>query len=397
MAKEVKFKVDRPKKSELRRMARIIMNALIVPSEHQKHLETLFQMLGVQNLRAVRAGSEIVGGLGITPMGHFFGGRSVKCAGITLVGVSPEWRGRGVASTLMNETVKEIHSLGYAISSLYASTQELYRKSGYERALVRYVYKLGTRDIDVRDRECEMVRVRRGVMKPFKDAYRKRALHSNGNLDRHPSLWKWRHYPKGHTSFRYLVKRRGRVEGYVVYILRQREMSILITDVCALTDAAARRILTFFADHSTMVRKMAWAGGPNDELLEVLGEQKVEIPTDRAAGWQAMMRVVSVPLALRARGYPAGVEAEIHFRVSDDLLRQNCGDFVLKVAGGRATVKRGGKGSVRLDIRALARLYTGRYSPWELALAGRLEAGEKDMEKLAPVFAGPMPWLPDEF
>jgi predicted acetyltransferase len=397
MAVKLRFTVDRPKKGEVKRMAQIITNALIVPPEHQKHLEALFQLLGVENLRAVRAGSEIVGGLGITPMGHFFGGRSVKCAGITLVGVAPQWRGRGAASTLMAETVMEIRSLGYAISSLYASTQELYRKSGYERALVRYVYRLETRDIDVCDRECEMVRVRRGVMKPFKDAYLRRALHANGNLDRHPSLWEWRHNPRTGKAHRYLVKRKGKVEGYVVYLQREKEMSIWITDICALSSAAARRILTFFADHSTMVKKIAWAGGPNDGLLEALGEQKIEIPSNRAAGWQAMMRVVSVPHALRARGYPPGLEAEVHFRVTDDLLRRNDGDFVLKVSGGRGTVRKGGKGRVRLDVRALAQLYAGRYSPRELALGGKLDASEKDMESLAPVFAGPMPWLPDEF
>jgi predicted acetyltransferase len=394
MAGRMEFTIERPKKNEIERTAQIVMDALVVSQEFQKHLVTLFEEIGTPNLRVVRAGSQIVGGLGIIPMGHYLGGRRVSCAGITLVGVLPDWRGRGAATALMAETVRELHGQDYPLSSLFAASESLYRKSGYERALFKYVYEMETRNIGVRDRECEMVPAKRGATKQFRDAYRRRALYTSGNLDRHETLWQMRHNPRGRKAHRYLVKLGGKVEGYVVYVQERdkTEASIRLTDVCFLSAAAGRRILTFLADHATMVKKIHWAGGPNDLLLELLGENSFRI----IHYFPCMLRVVSVPLALRARGYPA-IEAEVHLRVSDDLLRQNNGDFVLKVSDGRGTVKKGGKGSIRLDVRALAQLYTGRYSPRELALLGRIEAQEKELDALAPVFAGPAPWLPDDF
>jgi predicted acetyltransferase len=303
-------------------------------------------------------------------------------------------RGRGAATALMAETVRELHAQKYPISSLFAASESLYRKSGYDRALFKYVYETEARNIGVCDRECEMVPAKRGATKQFRDIYREMALSTSGNLDRHETLWQWRHNPKGRVVHRYLVKRGGKVEGYVVYQQdrEKHEASIWVKDMRILSAAAGRRILTFFADHATMVKKIRWAGGPNDPLLELLGENRFRI----LHYFPCMLRVVSVPLALRARGYPA-VEAEVHLSVTDDLIRQNDGDFVLKVSGGRGTVRKGGKGAVRLDIKALAQLYTGRYSPRELALLGKIEAGEKELDALAPVFAGPAPWLPDDF
>ena len=139
--------------------------------------------------------------------------------------------------------------------------------------------------------------------------------------------------------------------------------------------------------------KFTWNGGPNDPLLELLPENAARILHSEPL----MLRIVSVPLALRARGYPAGLEARVDFRISDGLIAQNDGDFTVKVSGGKATVRRGGTGSVRLDIRSLAQLFTGKCSPRELALLGRIEAGEKELDALAPVFAGPAPGLPDDF
>lgn len=395
MASKSKFTVDRPKKSEIKRLAQVVMDALVVSQEFQKHLVTLFEEIGAPNLRVVRTGSEIAGGLAIIPMGHYFGGRRVSCAGISLVGVAPQWRSRGAATTLMAETVRELYGRNYPLSSLFAASESLYRKSGYDRALFKYIYELETRDIGVHDRECRMVPARHGATKQFRDAYRKRALYAGGNLDRHETLWQMRHNPRVRTAHRYLVRRGGKVEGYVVYVQERdkAEASIHLTDVCFLSAAAGRRILTFFADHATMVKKIRWAGGPNDALLELLGENRFRI----LHYFPCMLRVVSVPLALQARDYPVGIEAEVHLKVTDDLLGQNDGNFVLNVSKGRAKVRKGGKGSIRLDVRALAQLYTGRYSPRELALLGRIEADEKELDSLAPVFAGPAPWLPDDF
>jgi predicted acetyltransferase len=52
---------------------------------------------------------------------------------------------------------------------------------------------------------------------------------------------------------------------------------------------------------------------------------------------------------------------------------------------------------VRLSVGALAALYSGFATPWQLAVAGRLDADDAARAVLADIFAGPAPGLADFF
>jgi predicted acetyltransferase len=113
-----------------------------------------------------------------------------------------------------------------------------------------------------------------------------------------------------------------------------------------------------------------------------------------------MLRVVHVAKALAARGYPDGVEGELHLEVRDDVLPANQGRYMVRVAGGRGEVTPGGRGELKLDVRGLAALYAGYLAPAALRAIGFLEvegAGEAVLATAARVFAGPEPWMPDFF
>ena len=112
---------------------------------------------------------------------------------------------------------------------------------------------------------------------------------------------------------------------------------------------------------------------------------------------QWMVRLLDVPAALRARGYPRGLEAELHLEVKDDVLPENDGRLVLRVADGVGAVSAGGEGRLALDVRGLAALYTGHLSPDQLAATGLLSGTAEDRAAASPVFAGPAPWMPDFF
>jgi predicted acetyltransferase len=87
-----------------------------------------------------------------------------------------------------------------------------------------------------------------------------------------------------------------------------------------------------------------------------------------------LLRVVDVAKALEKRGYPSGVQAELHLEVQDDLIAENNGRFILSVSHGQGEVTRGGTGELKLHIRELAPLYTSLFTPYQLQLTGRLEA-----------------------
>ena len=110
-----------------------------------------------------------------------------------------------------------------------------------------------------------------------------------------------------------------------------------------------------------------------------------------------LLRLVDVPAALEARGYPPGLHAELHLDVSDDVLPQNNERFTVEVEGERASVRQGGRGELRIDVRGLAPLYTGHLSPGELKSTGYLDGPDQAIATAAALFAGPSPWMPDDF
>jgi predicted acetyltransferase len=161
----------------------------------------------------------------------------------------------------------------------------------------------------------------------------------------------------------------------------------------ALTPAAGRRLLDFLGEHRSVGRDVVWHGGPSEALLLLLREQTYQVK--HSFHW--MIRLLDVPAALTARGYPEGVSGALHLDVADDFFPENQGRFVLEVDAGGARVRQGGEGRVRLDVRALTSLYSGMYSPAALRAVGRLESDEASARLATALFAGPPPAMPDMF
>jgi predicted acetyltransferase len=78
-------------------------------------------------------------------------------------------------------------------------------------------------------------------------------------------------------------------------------------------------------------------------------------------------------------------------------VKSNARRIVLEVAKGRASVRRGGRGDVRLDVASLAPLYTGYLSAEALASVGRVSGAPDRLALASAVFAGPAPWMADGF
>jgi predicted acetyltransferase len=166
-----------------------------------------------------------------------------------------------------------------------------------------------------------------------------------------------------------------------------------LADLASSTGAAARRLLAFLADHGSQARDINWYGGVDDPFLALLPERGHEISLFEP--W--MLRIVDVQRALSERGWPRHVDLRLELDLRDELIPANCGRFVVDIAGGVAEVRRGGRGGLVLDSRALAALYTSHATPQQLAHAGRLVAGDSALTRAAVAFAGPPPSLPDFF
>lgn len=170
-------------------------------------------------------------------------------------------------------------------------------------------------------------------------------------------------------------------------------MELQVSDLGATTGRAARRLLTFLGDHRSLAGDAFWYGSPADPILSLLRDARIQVR--RQFPW--MTRIVDVPAALTARGWPKGMSGELHLEVQDDVVRENDGRFVLSVRDGEARVAPGGEGRLRIDVRGLAALFTGYLSPQALTLTGQIEGAEEDLSLAAALFAGPMPTMVDFF
>ena len=347
----------------------------------------------IENVRIAKRGGKAIGGMTLVPMGQWFGGRSVPMTGISSVGIEPAERASGGGTEFMAQVLTELHNSGVALSSLYPATQTVYRRCGYELAGDHIRYVLETDDANVRDRglKVELTTDRDAIAA----LYNARALRTAGVLDRPERMWQRVFEPWNREADAYLVTGDDGPEGYVVYNRTPGEAvrGKMWADVCALTPAAVRRIISFIADHRSFVETFNWNGAPADPFTFHLSEPRRKVQLS----WPWMLRIIDVASALTARGYPAGVDAEVHLRVADDLIASNDGDFVLKVSGGKAEVTSGGEGRLRVDIRGLAPLYSGYTSAHELLAIGYIDGSEDDLAAASAVFAGPAPWLADFF
>lgn len=364
------------------------------PSSWQTYSQ---HIVGLDNFRIIRSSGQIIGGLAMLDMGQWYGGEPVPMAGISVVGIAPEHRGTGAVFELLKFTLKELHAKGVPLSTLYAATQRPYRKVGYEQAGIYCSWELLTNSIQLSDRTLPMQPVMPVNQEAFYDLYAQKAKVTNGHLERNQSIWKRIVEPRETEDifYAYLIGAETQPEGYIIFTQKREENSnlIYIRDWAVLTAAAARRFWTFLGDHRSMVKKVRWRSSTVDPLMLLLPEQTNNISFSEH--W--MLRIINVRQALAKRGYPLGIETELHLEVFDDLLPENNGKFVLSVSQGRGEVTKGGRGELQLDVRGLAPLYTGLFTPYQLKLAGKLEAKTTALSTATEIFAGLLPWMPDFF
>ena len=82
-------------------------------------------------MHAAFDGGEIVGGAGAFTNDLSVPGGSLPCAGISVVGVYPTHRRRGVLSAMMQAQLADVHERGEPIAALWASEETIYGRFGY--------------------------------------------------------------------------------------------------------------------------------------------------------------------------------------------------------------------------------------------------------------------------
>ncbi|QYG92854.1 GNAT family N-acetyltransferase [Iamia sp. SCSIO 61187] len=350
---------------------------------------------------AAYRGRRLVGTTAVYRYQQWFGGRAVPCSGIAGVMVAPDQRGSGLARRMLAEAAAAGRERGEPISALYPTTASLYRSVGYEIA-----GWWAQRAVAVADLPRPTGEVAWEPIDPADPAVAEVAAACAAGRDGWivpPDRW-WRSWARrrtasGTVTWTWVGRRAGSPVAVVSYGHQKGERALFDLDAAlvvgvdgpGLTDALA----FFGANGTTGDRVRTTLPGA---LLARHVPQASRIPT--LEDWPWMLRILDLPGAVAARGWPAGLDLEVHLSVTapsqvpDDPVS---GDWVLRVADGAATCAPGGSGAVEIAGTDLAALYSGHLDPAQLLTEGRLGgATEAQVSGLRAAFAG-SPTLPQFF
>jgi predicted acetyltransferase len=388
-----RFQYTKASQEDIQQLGYILEQCFIMSSGDS---DTYVKRIGLENFRVIYREQKVAGGLAIIPMGQWWGGQSVAMGGIAAVGIAPEYRGDGAAIALIQHMLQELSDREIPISVLYPATQRLYRKAGYEQAGSSCVWEINSDSIQIRQPSLPLTPVILENYAIFHELYRKQAKFTHGYLDRHPAIWQGLiRTSNSEIVYGYLIGDQDQPQGYIIFSQEHtKDGSILrVRDWATLSNAAVQTFWSFIANHRSQIDKVRWKSSVIDALTLMLPEQAATIRNqDR---W--MLRIVNVCKALEARGYPPGVEAELHLEVKDDLLTANHGKFILSVANGKGSVTKGGTGELQLNVQGLAPLYTGLFTPRQLLLMGKLQATQTALLTATQIFTGESPCMVDFF
>lgn len=378
--------------SELAELAPVLAWAF---NDTAAHSLAWLERLPLEQVRLLRRGARVIGGLVALPMGQWFGHASVPLLGLAGVAIEASERGTGLALQMLKTVLRDARARGQALSTLYPSNLGLYRKAGYELAGTHCRVELRLDACPRAGRELGLRDVRDDDLPAIERLYTAVARDRPGYLDRGAYLWHRVREYGGAPTRGVVVETHGELEGYL-FAGKAAETGrtlLRLTDFVSSTPRATLRLLDFLGSHRATVERARWWGGPADLRLLALPDKAHRVRVD--SYW--MTRVVDVGRALEQRGYPE-LEAELELGVLDEFLPENSGTYRLCVSGGRARVERVERAArVRLDVRGLAALYTGFLTPHELARAGALEAEAPALSTLARFFSGTSPAASDYF
>ena len=379
-----------------------------VPSPEE--VERFSQVLPVERMHAAFDGKEIVGGAGVFPFEMTVPGAMVPCAGVTVVGVLPTHRRRGILSRMMRAQLDDVHVHGEPFAALWASEATIYGRFGYGLASLQYEIRLprvraalraGT---PPRSGQIRLVETDEAA-KAFPRIYDRMRATTPGFLSRSKAWWELRRLrddpsrrPPGSGPLnRALFELDGRPAGYALYRIAQTEEGghwkrrLRVVEALGVDAVATREIWRFLTELDWTDEILAWLLPADHPIQHLVGRLDY---LDLHADTGLWVNLVDVGASLSARSYRT--DGRVTFELSHPFCPWNDGTWTL-IDGAAKRSKR--KADLRLDATALGAAYLGGFSFGQLARAGLVEeASRGGLARADALFASDRaPWCPEIF
>ena len=359
----------------------------------------------------------MVGATGIYTRELTIPGAVMGIAAVTLVGVLPTHRRRGVLTALMRRQLDDVRAGGEPVAALWASEAAIYGRYGYGCAgrhanltLRMAGARLGPGMPAPRGRVALLDppdAIER--IAPLYDRVRRERV---GHLDRTDAWWRRRtgdpeHRREGRSPLRAAVHTNdeGAVDGYVLYAVKQGwsdgpDGQVAVRELVADGPAATAAMWAFLLGLD-LTRSVEWPLAPADEpygeIVSSPQNPRLEL------GANLWIRLVDVPGALAKRSYAAPVDVVVE--VDDAFCPWNAGRWRLAAepADGGAFAARCERSDAPPDLACsaadLGAAYLGGTTLATLAAIGRVrELSPGAVERASRAFGWTrQPWCPEIF
>jgi predicted acetyltransferase len=340
-------------------------------------------------------------------------GGEAGAAGVTLVGVSPSHRRRGILRSMMRHQLDDVRARGEPLAILWASEGAIYQRFGYGLATLSGSFEIARdRAAFARPAPAEgTVRLvdREAALGIFPAVYDRIRVETPGMVARSEAWWRWttlhdtdRARAESGMKFYAVYEAGGAVEGTAIYRVkpdwdeRGPKGRLVAQEVIATTPRAIRDLWSWLLSVD-LVTLVCGVRAPVPHPLQLLLAEPRRLGF--TVGDALWLRVVDVPAALAARTY--GRAGTLVLEIRDAFCPWNAGRWRLVVGeDGRGFAERTTvEPDVTLDASDLGATYLGTFRFSELARAGRVaEITAGSLRRADALFAAERaPWCSTMF
>ena len=351
-------------------------------------------------------GDDLVGTAGAFDFAMTTPGGSVRMAGLSMVGVLPTHRRRGVLTRMIARHFEESRAAGFPVAALWASEGQIYGRFGYGLATVSAAISLERERAIFRRPAPKNGAVRlldeEQARAPFAAIYDRVRAVTPGMLSRTDLWWDYRRLGDFDSAApplqRVLLTIDGQPEGYALYRFADKapfpgilEMNLHVIEAVATSPSATAALWRYLADIDLVRRIEAHGLPPSHPLFTMVTETRRLRMRLEDGMW---VRLLDAEAALAARRFPA--HGAVTFELADELCPWNAGAY--HVGDGRVT-RTTTRPELRFDAATLGSLYLGGVTARQLADAGDIEElAEGAVDRADALFRSPRaPWCPEIF
>lgn len=365
-------------------------------------------------LMVATEGDEIVGVGGSFSFTMTVPGAEIPAAGLTIVGVLPTHRRKGILTKLMRFQLEDARAHGEPVSILWASEEVIYQRFGYGMASEQLGIEIDKGQGALKNDPGPTGRLRllteEEALKVLPDVYEKVRRETPGMLVRGLDWWKYHrlHDPKSARDgsspyYRLVWENDGQVEAYALYRVKESwdwatglpRGEVTVSETMSTTPESHRELWRYLFSLDLTGKVVAYFIS-NDDPIQHMVMKPRHLRLRKSDGiW---LRVVDVKPALEGRLY--GADGTLTFELSDTFLEHNHGTWRLTVSEGRPEVASVPEpADLKMEAGDLGAVYLGGTTFDQLQRAGRvMEVVPGAVERADSMFrSNRAPWNPEIF